>query len=379
MDLSSRWLDLDRLAGAAEGAAPVASVAKLAAWVRDLLPGEGLTRGEHRHRAGQSRRRGDRAAAAGAGAVGRQAGDRASCAPTCRAAAAASSRATSRDRQDALAFNGSLGLRGTSTARFVAWATGNGLSIAADADGPFDLRANLTRRCRPRRWRPRRQSGRDVLKGSGHYKWSEPAGAGRGAGRAQARRARAGAGRHQPARPVRPPRAGPQQAKAGTRRRGGKAASRAQADLDLRVKAGQLVTAARTYRDFSAAVEHEGRPSQAAPAATGRRRWLQPRAGRPGGQPRRGPERHRARLGRCRHAGQHRPAGGAAGRAAGSVRATAAQQAMRRCGSPDRRLRQPHRRHPPTWWSTARPTARPSRSTRASTAARAAGAAAAPT
>src|SRR5262249_37718165 len=44
MDLSSRWLDLDQLAGAADGAGPAGSVVRLAAWLRDLLPGDGLAR-----------------------------------------------------------------------------------------------------------------------------------------------------------------------------------------------------------------------------------------------------------------------------------------------------------------------------------------------
>ena len=76
MDLSSRWLDLDRLAGATEGAAPIDSIAKFAAWMRDLLPGRRPVAGEHRHRSGQSRRRDHRRGTAVADAMGRQARDR---------------------------------------------------------------------------------------------------------------------------------------------------------------------------------------------------------------------------------------------------------------------------------------------------------------
>ena len=42
-----------------------------------------------------------------------------------------------------VAFDGSLGLRGSSAARFVAWATGNALSVDAKGDGPFGVRSRL--------------------------------------------------------------------------------------------------------------------------------------------------------------------------------------------------------------------------------------------
>src|SRR5262245_32259242 len=44
VELSSRWLDLDRVAGASEGARPSESLLPLALRTRDLLPGEGRSR-----------------------------------------------------------------------------------------------------------------------------------------------------------------------------------------------------------------------------------------------------------------------------------------------------------------------------------------------
>ena len=105
---------------------------------------------------------------------------------------------------EALAFNGSLGLRGTSTARFVAWASGNGLSVAADADGPFELRAGLAVDAGHAEVSDLAGTlAGTLLKGSGALQVERPARAGRDAGRPQARRAQLAAGRHQPVRPVR--------------------------------------------------------------------------------------------------------------------------------------------------------------------------------
>ena len=45
--------------------------------------------------------------------------------------------------QDALDFDGSVSLRGTSVVRFMGWATGNAVPIDAKGDGAFGLRAQL--------------------------------------------------------------------------------------------------------------------------------------------------------------------------------------------------------------------------------------------
>jgi hypothetical protein len=44
MDLSSRWMDLDRVLGTTEGLVSVDGIAKLAAWARELLPADGRAR-----------------------------------------------------------------------------------------------------------------------------------------------------------------------------------------------------------------------------------------------------------------------------------------------------------------------------------------------
>jgi uncharacterized protein involved in outer membrane biogenesis len=251
MRLGSRWLDLDRLAGAAEGIGPVGSVAKLAGWLRDQLPGEGLIRMgisvEQAYLAGEARS-GDRLqitelrTALPGGSRGEIKGDISTSG-------------------DALAFNGSLGLRGASTARFVAWASGNGLSMAAEADGPFDLRASLS--IDADQTEVRNLAGTlagTLLKGGGRYRWSSrpelavmlegpkldvrswlPASASlldlfgilTGAASASQDEART-----------------PTPANAVLRA--------LQSDLDLQLRAGQLVTAERTYRDFSGAVTMKG-------------------------------------------------------------------------------------------------------------------------
>ncbi|MFZ1103954.1 MAG: AsmA family protein [Hyphomicrobiaceae bacterium] len=258
--LKSRWLDLDRLAGGAEGAGPVASVTRLAAWLRDRLPGEGVT--TMRVELEQANLAGEAVGQLRLGLA--RSGDRLKLTEL-RADLPGGSRGEIKGdisvSTDALAFKGSLGLRGTSTARFVAWASSNGLSVAADADGPFDLRAALA--VDAGQAEVSELAGTlagTLLKGSGRYKWSGrpvlavmlegpkldvrswlPADTslfelfGILSGAASARQ---------------------DEARAPTP---GNALLRAlQSDLDLQVRAGQLVTAARTYRDFVGAVTMKG-------------------------------------------------------------------------------------------------------------------------
>jgi uncharacterized protein involved in outer membrane biogenesis len=251
MDLASRWLDFDQMAGAAEGAGPGTSVAKLAAWVLDLLPAESLTKvslavdqtnlagevmGPVRLKLAQSPGRLEiaelRTALPGGtsldlkGDITRGAG--------------------------APAFKGSVGLRGQSAGRFVAWATGNGLAIPADADGPFDLRTGIA--VEPGQVAVRDLTGRlaaSSLKGGGHYRW---------AGRPELTVALEG--NRLDARSLLPAELSlPDLIAVLGRAPAGKDDGRAPAgtgvarllntDIDVQLKAGELVTAQRTYRDFS--------------------------------------------------------------------------------------------------------------------------------
>jgi uncharacterized protein involved in outer membrane biogenesis len=262
MDLTSRWLDLDRLAGAAEGGGPAASVAKLAAWVRDLLPGDGLARLgigiEQANLAGE--------------AIG----------PLRLALARSANRLEIRELRttlpggtrvdlkgdisgagDALAYRGDIGIKGASTARFVAWATGNALAFAADADGPLDLKANIA--ADPAGGVAVRDFAGTLagtaLRGSGGYKWRD-----------RPELAVALEGPKLDARSLLSADmslldlyngllslAPATKASDGRSAESGNPVSRlSQIDIDLRLKAGQLITTARTYRDFSTALVTKG-------------------------------------------------------------------------------------------------------------------------
>jgi uncharacterized protein involved in outer membrane biogenesis len=262
MNLSSRWLDLDRLAGAAEGAGPAASVAKLAAWVRDLLPGDGVARVgiaiEQANLSGEAI--GPLRLALARSANKLEIGELRTNLP---GGTRVDLKGDISGAADALAYRGDVGIKGTSTARFATWATGNALAIAPEADGPLDLNANIA--VDPAGGLAVRDFAGmlagTALKGSGGYKWRD-----------RPELTVALEGPRLDARGLLPAdmslldlfngllRLAPA-AKAGDGRgsEAGKAMSRLfQADIDLRLKAGQLVTAARTYRDFSTAVVTRG-------------------------------------------------------------------------------------------------------------------------
>jgi uncharacterized protein involved in outer membrane biogenesis len=260
MNLVSRWLDLDRIAGAGEDTGPLESIVPLAIGLRDLLPADSRSRATF---------------SVDQANVGREA-----------VSALNLSLARSKDRleieelrlglpggsrgelqgvvsgpPDAPVFDGSIGLRGTSIVRFLGWATAGALTFDAKGDGTFGVRSQLT-------IAPGRAAARNImgdLSGTAmsadvQYRWEGrpeislsvegpqldaralvPAGAsladvfdvvlhGPLGGQAAAR--------------------APAAAKPGWRA--------AQTDASIRVGIGQLITAARTYRDVAMEIELKG-------------------------------------------------------------------------------------------------------------------------
>ncbi|MBO0765261.1 MAG: AsmA family protein, partial [Hyphomicrobiaceae bacterium] len=259
MDLASRWLDLDRLAGATEGAGPGTNVVKLATWVRDLLPGDAVARMnlviDQANLAGETIGPVRLGLAQSAGALDIR--ELRSSLPGGSHLDLTGKVANVADRPT---FKGSVGLKGASAGRFVVWASGNGVAFSPDADGPFELRASLALDASGVAVRD--LSGTlagTALKGGGRYQW---------AGRPELTVALEGP--KLDARTVLPAdlslvdlvgllgRA--QLAKPDDRRAdaNGAVARLLQSDLELQLKAGQLVTTARTYRNFSTALVTKG-------------------------------------------------------------------------------------------------------------------------
>lgn len=253
MNLSSKWLDLDRMVGATDGFGPVDSIGKFAALLRELLPADGGARA--RIAIDQAKLGGER--------IGPVRLRLAQAADTLkieelRVGLPGASRAVLTGDitgpAKAPVFKGSLGLRGASAARFLAWATAGKVSPAAKSDGAFDIRAELTLDAAQAAASDLvgRLAG-TMLRGNVRYRW---------AGRPQL--ALALEGPKLDVRGLLPEGASLFQAfdrlaSMPFARQGGERGSpAATAGLDLRVKVGQLITDARTYRDVSAAVQMKG-------------------------------------------------------------------------------------------------------------------------
>jgi uncharacterized protein involved in outer membrane biogenesis len=143
MNLSSRWLDLDRIAGAAEKAGPLASIVPLALRLRDLLPAAG---------------RSHAVVLIDQANVGREAvsGVRLDLARFAdklevrelRLNMPGGSRAELKGVVSgppaAPLFDGGISLHGTSINRFFTWAAGGQLPFAAAGDGGFGVRCRLS-------------------------------------------------------------------------------------------------------------------------------------------------------------------------------------------------------------------------------------------
>ena len=259
MSLSSRWLDLDRIAGVGEAAGPLDSLIPLALGMRDLLPAEGRSRATF---------------AIDQGNVGREAVSNVRLSlvrsegrleiEEFRLGMPGGSRGELQGvvsgPPGAPAFDGSLSLRGTSVIRFLGWATGNTLSFDAKGDGAFGVRSQISIAAGG-------VAARNVvgdlsgttIRGDARYRWE---------GRPELSllldspqldaRAFVPAGSslgdifdlvlH-----------GPAARQASARDPGAKAGWRgAQTDALIRVNAGQLITASRTYRDVMMEMELKG-------------------------------------------------------------------------------------------------------------------------
>ncbi len=255
--LASRWLDLDRITSAPDDSGPIDSIAKFAARLGDAMPGQGEAKATFlidqahlgRETIGPLRlslARSNEKLEIKELRVGLPGGSRGELQGLLSGPAGP------------VVFEGMLGLRGSSVARFLAWASAGSLLVDPRGDGPFGLRARLL-------VGDGKVAAREIvaslsgttLGGTAHYRWE---------GRPEL--AVALEGPQIDARAFVPagtsladiygfllhgPQAKQDDARARTasksRWRG------AQSDLVLRLYAGQLTTAARVYRDAAAQIE----------------------------------------------------------------------------------------------------------------------------
>ena len=143
MNLSSRWLDLDSIAGAGTAAGPLDSIVPLAIGLRDLLPAAGRSRATF---------------AIDQANVGREAvnavhlslvrfEDRLEIEELSLGLPGGSRGALKgavTGPSGEAAFDGSLNLHGVSLARFLSWATAGALGVDGRGDGTFGLRTQLS-------------------------------------------------------------------------------------------------------------------------------------------------------------------------------------------------------------------------------------------
>ncbi|HEU4381074.1 MAG TPA: AsmA family protein [Hyphomicrobiaceae bacterium] len=251
MDLASRWLDLDRIAGTAENSSPLDSIVPLAMRLRDLLPADGRSRASFtvdQANIGRDAVSGLRLALVRSRdrleveelRLGMPGGSRGELQGTMSGPAGAP------------VFDGSFGVRGGSIARFLGWARGSPLPADAKGDGAFGARAKVS-------IATGRVDVRDIvgdlsgtaLNGAAHYRWD---------GRPEM--ALTIEGPQIDVRPFVPAGASlfdmfnllaQAEATAG----GGQAQSK-QLDTSIRVSAGQLITSGRTYRDVGLELDLKG-------------------------------------------------------------------------------------------------------------------------
>src|SRR5215813_9698074 len=142
LNLASRWLDLDRIAGAREGAGPLDSIVPLAVGLRDLLPGDSQSRATisiDQANVGSEAVSGVHLALVGSAGklaiedlrLGLPGGSRGEL------------QGSVTGPPEAPEFEGNIGLRGTSLVRFLSWATAGALTLDPKGDGSFGARAQL--------------------------------------------------------------------------------------------------------------------------------------------------------------------------------------------------------------------------------------------
>lgn len=249
--LTSRWLDLDRIAGVTAEAGPLDSILPFAQRLRDLMPAGGRAKASlaiEQANIGHDTATGVELILARAGQdlqIDRFRG-------LLPGGARLDMRGTLSGTVESPVFVGALDLRGSSLARFTSWASNGLLSSEGKADGSFGLRGQLA-------IENGRAAIRDVsaevsgtaLRGTASYQWGEareiglsiegpqldmrafvPAGADLGdfVGLLMA---------------------------AGTPEPGKSSADFAKSDLSLRISTARLVTAGATYRDVSMEIERK--------------------------------------------------------------------------------------------------------------------------
>lgn len=259
INLAAHWLDLDRIAGTDETAGPLAAIVPIAIRMRDLLPVDGRSRASFsidQAQLGRDTTSGIRLALVRSGdkldveelRLGMPGGSRGEL------------RGSVSGSREAPVFDGSVSVRGTSLLRFLHWAAVGMVPTEAKGDGAFGLRTRLI-------IAPDGVIARDAVgdllgtavRGAAHYRWE---------GRPELSLVLEGpqvdvrpfipAGSslpdvldlvlhgpaaNQPSSPVAASRAG---------WRGGRT------DVRVRLNAGQLVTAAHTYRDVAIDAELRG-------------------------------------------------------------------------------------------------------------------------
>jgi uncharacterized protein involved in outer membrane biogenesis len=249
--LTSRWLDLDRIAGASAEAGPLDSILPFAQRLRELMPVEGRAKASlsiEQANIGRDTAGGVELILARAGRdlqIDRFRG-------LLPGGARLDMRGTLGGTPESPVFVGALDLRGSSLARFTSWASNGLLSSEGKADGSFGLRGQLA-------IENGRAAIRDVsaeisgtaLRGTASYQWGEareiglsiegpqldmrafvPAGADLG----DFVRLLMTTGAAEPGKPA------PELSKS---------------DLSLRLSTARLVTAGATYRDVSVEIERK--------------------------------------------------------------------------------------------------------------------------
>lgn len=257
--LTSRWLDLDRIAGVGAKGGPLDSAMPFAQRIRELLPAGGRSRAS---------------IAIEQANVGREAvsallltmvrtGDTLEI-EELKAGMPGGSRGELQGvlggSADAPVFTGSVALRGSSLTRFTNWASAGALSAEGQGDGTYGLRAHLS--IEPQRVALESLAGElsgTSLRGAASYRWGAtqelglqfdgpqldarafiPAGAGLGDIVALLTR-----------------RAGPEEGAGKGNTAAGPTGGPGALDLSLRINTGQLLTAGAVYRDVAVEIERK--------------------------------------------------------------------------------------------------------------------------